>query len=76
MTLKNIQKLYQTKKLDEKLDEKGAGGYWDLAGEIADDLIGFTTANGFSEEAIMREQLQTGFYQVFQKVLAKKEYYD
>lgn len=75
--LKRIEKLYLNGKLFEDSDEKGSEGYWDLAGDLTcqlvDDIKGKVA--GYTNEQL-HDQLQTGFYQVFQKVLVRGEQYD
>ena len=68
--LKRIGKLYLDGELMSITDEKGAGGYWDLAGELADELL------EKDDEDWKYEQLQEGFYQVFQRVLVRGEMYE
>ncbi len=67
--LSRIKKLYAQNKLSEATDEKDAEGYWDLAAELT-ELLSSDKMTCFEFD-----QLQTGFYQVLQKVLVKKEYY-
>ena len=65
-TLKEIEQKYINGDITSDTDEKGAGGYWDLAGEIVSRL----TDNGLKQD-----QLQTGIYGVFQKVLTRGDLY-
>ena len=68
--LKRIEKLYLDGLLFEDCDEGEAGGYWDLAGTIADDLV------DCQKDEIKHEQLWTDIYQVFQKVLVRGEKFE
>lgn len=70
--IERIQKLYVDGLLDEVSDESGAEGYWDLAGEIASELV---DAYSTPANSALHEQLQTGIYGVFQTVLVRDEKY-
>jgi hypothetical protein len=72
LKLKDIGKLYLDGKLFEDTDESGAGGYWDLAGDIAAELVN----SDDTELGGMYDRLQTGIYGVFQKVLVRGERYE
>jgi len=56
--LKDIEVLYLNGKLMEDNDEKDAGGYWDLAGEIA---------NLIADDSWQLDNLQTGIYKTIRK---------
>lgn len=75
MNIQDIEKLYGSGKLNDSNDEKGAGGYWDLAGELTDLAMSGSTGEGVAED-VLAEQLQTGFYAVLQKVLVRGELYE
>ena len=70
--IKQIEKLYREGELFEKSDEAGVGGFWDLAGEIANELA-YNAARMSKDK--MAEQLQTGIYQVFQKIFVREKIY-
>ena len=73
--IERISKLYLNEKLYEDTDEKEAGGYWDLAGKLADELADYRKPILGFKPYELHEQLQDGFYWVFQKILVKGERY-
>ena len=74
--IKRISKLYHTGKLFEYLDEAYAEGYWELAGDIAGMLVNRNQKIANLSPDQLCEQLQSGFYEVFQKILVKGELYE
>lgn len=71
--VRDIDRRYRAGELTEGNDEKGAGGYWDLAVELAEslDLYG---VRGMPDD-VLHEQMMVGFYAVLQKVLVRRELY-
>ena len=56
--IKKIIEKYQSGKIDDDLDESGAGGFWDLSGNIIRRHIGY-------DEMPIIDNLQDEIYQAF-----------
>ena len=66
MEIKEIIKKYENDELNKDIDEKGAGGFWDLAGEITYKNVMYGELPKSSLSIL--DELQTDIYHAFLEI--------